>query len=677
MAVAAHAHRRPGQQADPDGRAGHRLRRRFLRARPHVAAASPPTLSAVSTTPRAQSCARCRATMQVLADAIKHSRVVLGESGLPFATPTPKNAPPSAGIATLGADPRPYLLNYPGPAAQRAGAGAGRQRARPVHHPHRARRHRAPRADGDAWRRATIMPSLTLEMLRVATGASTILIRSDAAGMQERGGARLRDPDRPQRPALDPFRAARPGALRLRRRRAGRQGAGRPLRAPAGADRHLGGRACSTPRRRRSIRSCPASRSTRRCWKACSTSRCCRRRTTPSAPNCWRRSCWARSSSGWRRSLSPALLLVFGAVIVALTVGASWYFYIARPAADRFHLSAAVEPAGLSHADVLQLLQRAGAAPPHPLGLRPISVAGAGRAAGAVAREAGARRRRAQHDHPVQRRARLHHHLRALQARPAGPDPADEQLPDAADQRHHRPQGHHRQIHGRRDHGVLERAARRSRARGQRLRGGARHAGARQAAQRASASRRPRPRARASSSSMSASASTPALAWSAIWAPTCASTIRCWATASTSPRGWRARPRPTACRSSSARAPREAVKDKFALLEVDFITVKGKTEPEVIYTILGRREVAATSQFEKLYEASVKMLQSYRSREWDFVMAIIEASRGDGRSFRRQWPIGTILRACSRIPGKSAAGRLEWRFRLADQIGRWARLKWQ
>jgi adenylate cyclase len=72
----------------------------------------------------------------------------------------------------------------------------------------------------------------------------------------------------------------------------------------------------------------------------------------------------------------------------------------------------------------------------------------------------------------------------------------------------------------------------------------------------------------------------------------------------------------------------QAVKDKFALLEVDFVTVKGKTEPEVIYTVLGRREVAGSSEYGKLCELSLKMLQGYRSREWDSVMAIIDASRG-------------------------------------------------
>jgi adenylate cyclase len=72
----------------------------------------------------------------------------------------------------------------------------------------------------------------------------------------------------------------------------------------------------------------------------------------------------------------------------------------------------------------------------------------------------------------------------------------------------------------------------------------------------------------------------------------------------------------------------QAVKHKFALIEVDFITVKGKTEPEIIYTILGRSEIAASGEYEKLFELSDKMLERYRSREWNSVMNIIEESRG-------------------------------------------------
>jgi adenylate cyclase len=72
----------------------------------------------------------------------------------------------------------------------------------------------------------------------------------------------------------------------------------------------------------------------------------------------------------------------------------------------------------------------------------------------------------------------------------------------------------------------------------------------------------------------------------------------------------------------------QAAKDKFALLEVDFVMVKGKKEPEVIYTVLGRQDVTASGEYGRLYESSVKMLDRYRKREWDSVMAIIESSRG-------------------------------------------------
>ena len=73
--------------------------------------------------------------------------------------------------------------------------------------------------------------------------------------------------------------------------------------------------------------------------------------------------------------------------------------------------------------------------------LRAIHVAGAGRTTGAVAGKAGARRRGARDDHHVLRHARLHLDLGDLQERPAGPHRADEPLPDAAHQRDPRAQG--------------------------------------------------------------------------------------------------------------------------------------------------------------------------------------------------------------------------------------------
>ena len=91
-------------------------------------------------------------------------------------------------------------------------------------------------------------------------------------------------------------------------------------------------------------------------------------------------------------------------------------FLFAAPAADRFHLSVDVDHVDLSDADLLELRPRAGAAPADPFGVRPVSVAGAGRAAGAVAGKARARRRGARDDHHVLRHARLHLDLGDLQA---------------------------------------------------------------------------------------------------------------------------------------------------------------------------------------------------------------------------------------------------------------------
>ena len=50
----------------------------------------------------------------MLADAFRKSRIVVGESGLPFAVAEPGGAQPPIGIATMGSDARPFLLNFPG-----------------------------------------------------------------------------------------------------------------------------------------------------------------------------------------------------------------------------------------------------------------------------------------------------------------------------------------------------------------------------------------------------------------------------------------------------------------------------------------------------------------------------------------------------------------------------------
>ena len=70
-----------------------------------------------------------------------------------------------------------------------------------------------------------------------------------------------------------------------------------------------------------------------------------------------------------------------------------------------------------------------------------------------------------------------------------------------------------------------------------------------------------------------------------------------------------------------------AVKDRFAILELDFIMVKGKKEPEVIYAIAGREDTAQSGRFQRLRNLTIEMLACYRGRDWEGALAAIARGR--------------------------------------------------
>jgi adenylate cyclase len=118
----------------------------------------------------------------VLGDAMKRSRVVLGESGHHLPVPLVGPRPPTAGFAMLGPDPRNFLIGFPGiihnvPPLEQAAAGRGMLTIQPE-------------PDGIVRRvpmvmnaQGALMPALSLEMLRVVTGAGAIRVKTDAAGL--------------------------------------------------------------------------------------------------------------------------------------------------------------------------------------------------------------------------------------------------------------------------------------------------------------------------------------------------------------------------------------------------------------------------------------------------------------------------------------------------------------
>jgi adenylate cyclase len=65
----------------------------------------------------------------------------------------------------------------------------------------------------------------------------------------------------------------------------------------------------------------------------------------------------------------------------------------------------------------------------------------------------------------------------------------------------------------------------------------------------------------------------------------------------------------------------------FALLELDVIRVKGKTEPEVIYALFGTKELAADPHFIELRDRVSQMIAAYRTQNWSEALTALRSCR--------------------------------------------------
>src|SRR5215475_7265739 len=77
----------------------------------------------------------------------------------------------------------------------------------------------------------------------------------------------------------------------------------------------------------------------------------------------------------------------------------------------------------------------------------------------------------------------------------------------------------------------------------------------------------------------------------------------------------------------------EKAKEKFAILELDLITVKGKTEPQTIFALLGREQLASGSSFQDLRKLWSTMLYCYRSRDWEGALEAIDLCQSAENTF--------------------------------------------
>jgi adenylate cyclase len=77
----------------------------------------------------------------------------------------------------------------------------------------------------------------------------------------------------------------------------------------------------------------------------------------------------------------------------------------------------------------------------------------------------------------------------------------------------------------------------------------------------------------------------------------------------------------------------EKTKEQFALLELDLVAVKGKTEPQTIYALLGRDKIAGDIRFQELRKLYSTMLYCYRSRDWEGALEAIELCQSAEHNF--------------------------------------------
>jgi len=64
--------------------------------------------------------------------------------------------------------------------------------------------------------------------------------------------------------------------------------------------------------------------------------------------------------------------------------------------------------------------------------------------------------------------------------------------------------------------------------------------------------------------------------------------------------------------------------DDFAILELDLIAVKGKSEAVRIFTLLGDSTIAHSAEFADLRDRHMQMIQSYRLQDWDGTERLID-----------------------------------------------------
>jgi adenylate cyclase len=77
----------------------------------------------------------------------------------------------------------------------------------------------------------------------------------------------------------------------------------------------------------------------------------------------------------------------------------------------------------------------------------------------------------------------------------------------------------------------------------------------------------------------------------------------------------------------------EMAKDRFATMEIDLILVKGKKQPEAVFTVLGRAEVEQDPRCAELRDLNAQMLARFRKQDWNGALDFIARCRKSANGF--------------------------------------------
>ena len=88
---------------------------------------------------------------------------------------------------------------------------------------------------------------------------------------------------------------------------------------------------------------------------------------------------------------------------------------------------------------------------------------------------------------------------------------------------------------------------------------------------------------------------------------------------------------------------REAVKDRLATIDLDFIQVKGKTEGTYIYGLMGDEAVLADPKFLDLRDTIAEFMDTYRAQQWDEAADLLDVIRDKGCDENKPWTLEANL----------------------------------